>query len=366
MTFNGSRVRQARELRGLTQKELARRIGKSQAAIAYIERGFKLASAEMMEAIAKHTRFPLAFFRNEPFAEIPIESLMFRARASLTRRQAVEACRFAEVEYEVWDTLSEYVTSIPLKLNPIKGSPIDAARQVRATLGLSPDQPVAHLLNAIEMSGLAVLYVPVDLENVDAFSTFVHGDEESPIIAVCGNKPGDRVRWSVAHELGHIVLHSKHRLRPDEHVEADQFAGEFLLPEDALRREISTPVTLSGLAQLKPRWGVSIQALIRRAFDLRIISQRQYRYLFEKLSAKGWRRREPENLDIPAERPRALRKMAEIVYGSPIDYKKMATECNLSPETIRTMLEGFDSRQPSTPQESRPPVPFGKVIPMKL
>jgi len=75
------------------------------------------------------------------------------------------------------------------------------------------------------------------------------------------------------------------------------------------------PVTLATVAKLKPRWRVSIQALIRRARDLAIISDRQYHYLFQQLSARGWRKREPAQFDVAAEKPRAFRKMAEVLYG---------------------------------------------------
>jgi Zn-dependent peptidase ImmA (M78 family) len=85
------------------------------------------------------------------------------------------------------------------------------------------------------------------------------------------------------------------------------------MPEKAMRREITTPVTLTSLAALKPRWGVSIQTLIYRAHQLGIIADRQYRYLFEQISIRGWRTREPENLDIPVERSRTLRKIVELL-----------------------------------------------------
>src|ERR1700693_1826607 len=93
------------------------------------------------------------------------------------------------------------------------------------------------------------------------------------------------------------------RVDPDQEKRAYTFAAELLMPEAAMRREITGPITLSSLAVLKPRWRVSIQALIRRAYDLHLIGDRQYRYLFEQLSAKGWRSKEPSNLDIPIEKP---------------------------------------------------------------
>ncbi len=99
--FNGKRIRQARELRRLTQGELARLIGKSQAAIAHVERGFKEPSAELVSAVAVHTHFPISFFTTVPPVEFPGEVLLFRARATMTRRDAQAAARYAEVIFEM-------------------------------------------------------------------------------------------------------------------------------------------------------------------------------------------------------------------------------------------------------------------------
>ena len=77
--------------------------------------------------------------------------------------------------------------------------------------------------------------------------------------------------------------------------------AELLMPEAAMRHEIIPPVTLTGIARLKLKWKVSIQALIRRAYELSIITANQYKYLFTQLSARGWRTREP--VELLAEKP---------------------------------------------------------------
>jgi len=117
------------------------------------------------------------------------------------------------------------------------------------------------------------------------------------------------------------------------------------MPKSAMLQEIVPPVTLSSLADLKLRWGVSIQALIYRARDLGIITDRQFRYLFEQLSKHGWRKQEPDALAVPVERPRAVRKMAEILYGDPIDHKQLAARANFRPQFAKDILELHASRE---------------------
>jgi Zn-dependent peptidase ImmA (M78 family)/DNA-binding XRE family transcriptional regulator len=362
--FNPSRLRQARELRLLTQTELAKRVGRSQAAIANAEGSFNLPSPELVAALAAHTRFPAAFFSAEKSFDFSMESLMFRARSATTRREAVAACRYAEIVYELVLFLSRFVQPIPLRLQRSAGGvPGIVAQQTRRLLGIAPDEPIEHLIDALEKNGVLVLALPLDLKRIDAFSAWIPEPTPIPVIAICTGKPGDRLRWSVAHELGHLVLHGHlKQLRKEQHQEADQFAAELLLPEKPLRREIVTPVTLSSLAPLKPRWKVAVQALVYRAHELAIITKRQYGYLFEQIAARGWRVREPENLDVPLEKPRLLMKMAELAFGTPPNIGRIASEARLSPDMVAEILSGYDV---ITPGEQRPSYP-SKVIPFKL
>jgi Zn-dependent peptidase ImmA (M78 family) len=312
--------------------------------VANLEKGLLIPSQELLAEIANRTEFPVSFFAVDVQVEFAAESLMLRARAATTRRDLVSACRYAEIVYEVVScVLEHYSEPLPITIQRSSDSPIIAAQQARRLAGLPPDQPVPHVVNAIERSGIVVLALPVQLAEIDAFSLWVGPEPRKPIIALCDGKSGDRLRWSLSHERGHLGLHGnvKH-LRAQEHRDADEFAAEFLLPEIAMRRELVPPITLSSLAPLKVRWRVSIQALVRRAFELNIISQWQKQRLYEQIGAKGWRTREPANLDVPVEKPRALRQMAEIAYGRPINYARLAAESQLTVEMVRQIVEGYE------------------------
>src|SRR2546430_8912654 len=119
--------------------------------------------------------------------------------------------------------------------------------------------------------------------------------------------------------------------------QADRFAEAFLLPAAAMREALVPPITLTTLADLKARWGVSLQALIRRARTLEIITPSQYRSLSAQLGARGWRTQEP--IAVPVERPRALRQLAELLYGHPIETPRLADAMGLDPSFIQDLLE---------------------------
>jgi Zn-dependent peptidase ImmA (M78 family) len=142
----------------------------------------------------------------------------------------------------------------------------------------------------------------------------------------------------VADKLGHLVLHqvpegSLHAVEQ----QADAFAAAFPLPEAAMRKVLVPPITLTTLADLKARWGVSLQVLIRWALALECLTPSRYRSLYAQLGARGWRTH--ELVAVPVERPRALRQLAELLYCVPIDYPSLAHEMGLNPSFIQDLLE---------------------------
>ena len=138
--------------------------------------------------------------------------------------------------------------------------------------------------------------------------------------------------------------------------EAFEFSAELLMPEAAMRKELLAPVTLTSLSKLKPKWGVSIAALIRRAHDLSIITTRQYHYLFHQKTMLGMREREPENLNVPMEKPRLLRKMAELVYGSPIDFRQFSADTNIHPNELRGIIGDYEGQDSEVTVSAQPKI----------
>lgn len=345
MVISGERVKQAREIKQMTQKRLAELVGVSQAAIAQVESGAFIASDDLVSAIATQTGHPLSFFTQQPGPTFPLGSLLFRSHRSMTKKEMVSTSKSAEQVYELAVKLRARTRAMPVKIPKLSGMDAEhAAREMRRSLSLSQDDPIPHLLNLLEWNGVLVLSIS-NVKVRDAFSLWF---QDTPIIAVARDRPGDRGRLSVSHELGHLVLHhGKSRLEVDDS-EADDFAAEFLMPEVAMRREMKNPVTLSSLASIKPRWKVSIQALIRRAKDLSIITDRQYRYLFEQLSAMGWRTEEP--IKIEGEKARALRQMAEMIYGSPINFEQLNRDANIDIASLRELMDGYAGKQVDLPK----------------
>ena len=352
----GERVRQAREISGLTQKALALKVGVTQSYIAQIERERINPSDHLLNLIAEQTNVTPEFFEHPPVTDFPLGSLMPRARKTVKAIERDRAYQFTKLYVEQIRIMIEHLELPELILPNATGDPINSARLARSAFGIAPDKPLYHLANVLEQRGVIIVVLPFALDKLDAFSTWVMLDRARPLIALSAGKPGDRQRFSLAHEFAHVLLHRELRdYGPLLEQEANDFAGELLLPEAAMRNMLSGPLTLTFAASIKVRWGLSIQAIVRRARDVGIISERRYRYLFEQINRLGWRKQEPTNLDIPIEKPRAFKRMTELAYGVLSEKEELAEASRITTNMSVSILEQYAhalySPYPSETQE---------------
>ena len=178
----------------------------------------------------------------------------------------------------------------------------DAAITLRREWGLAPGA-VPQLIRLIEGAGGLVLVRDLGSRELDAVTQWMDGDP--PLFVISALAPADRFRFSLAHELGHVIMHDEPGLTALQERQADEFASEFLLPADAIRAELKRDrLDLPRLLTLKHRWGVSMAALLRRAATLGIVTDWQYRNLMVEMSALGYRTQEPS--DLVRENPRFI------------------------------------------------------------
>jgi Zn-dependent peptidase ImmA (M78 family) len=188
-----------------------------------------------------------------------------------------------------------------LDIDEYGGSPERIAQLIRAAWKL-PMGPVKNLVGAIENAGGIVVPCSFGTTKLDAVSQWPRN--MPPIFFINKDIPVDRWRFTLAHEVGHIVMHAIPT--PNAEKEADRFASEFLMPERMIRHDLDN-ITLEKAAALKPYWRVSIQALFRRAKDVGKMTDRRYISLCAYISKLGYRKIEP--VTIAPEEPTVLRNL---------------------------------------------------------
>ncbi|MEV6963424.1 XRE family transcriptional regulator [Streptomyces sp. NPDC051207] len=334
--IHGERVKQVREMHQMTQTELADVVpGLSQYQLSRIEKGGTQPDEETEALLAATLGVSGDFFKRQSVINLEALSPQLRARNRLTQRTKNAAMQWAKLVYEEYQNLSSSARSIPCRIPSMHGArPSEAAAKTREILGFTPSEPLPYLILAIERAGITVLGLPFKTENLDGFCAW-HGSE--PIIALLSDIPGDRVRFTVAHELGHLVLHEPGQAGSAIEAEADAFAAELLTPRSALAQVMPMRPTLSSLAMLKTQWGVSIKSLVRGAREIGVIDQERAISLYKQISARGWNRQEPGH--VPREKPRALRKLMEIHYGDGLSTTAVARGADWSEELAMKVLE---------------------------
>jgi Zn-dependent peptidase ImmA (M78 family)/transcriptional regulator with XRE-family HTH domain len=338
----GERVRHIRNYYGWSQDELARMAGVTQPAISLIERGGG-ASQETVEAIAKASQFSVEFLLRGPLPDLPKGSIKYRKTSAATVREDKRVRAHVRHTIEALQILSEVAKPPPVRLRPIKddeevdGDFIETlASDAREWLGVGPTDPIPNMTRAAERAGVVVIGSADVVGGHQGVSYWSVLPPSPPIIWVTRGLPGDRGRMTIAHELGHLVLHQLRQVDTKKaESEAFRFAGALLIPREAVMESIQTPVTLGHLAQAKARWGIAISALVRRCLDLGLIDVERRTSLEKQLSSRGWRKTEP--VEVPTESPVLMRRLMEKAFGT-AEPRRAARPIGVPPIATRDLV----------------------------
>lgn len=290
-------IQLVRVARGLTQTDLAKKAGLSQGVVSKAEAGTVELDADRLSAIATQLAVPVErLTSSEPTGGVLSACAFHRKRNSLpvsdaNRIRANLDLRRMQVEALV--PMSEF--GVTIERTPPSDddwdNPETIALGVRDAMSLG-DGPIPDLVAAVEATGAVVIVADLGAARIDAIGSWPSGHR--PVFMLNSRTSADRRRFTLAHELGHAVMHQLPT--EDQESEADRFASELLMPSNSIRDEL-TGLDLPKLVALKPRWGVSMAALIRKARDVGSITDHDYKQLNIALSTAGYRTNEPVPLD---------------------------------------------------------------------
>lgn len=294
-----SRLRIARIFRGLSQAELGALVGVSHQFIGYIETGRKTPTPLVTEAIATCLGFEPSFFSGPDLAEFRDDECYWRKQstpATAKQRALAHGTLFGLVVDYLDSVLRLPQDNVPNVAHVTSRDDIErAAERCRMQWGLGIDVPILNVTRAVERAGVVVTRFSGNAATIDAFSR-----PHRRSIIVLNNDKGSAARsnFDIAHECGHLVLHEG--IAPgttDIESQADQFASAFLMPRAGFVRDFPRPPKAvwsrhywDSLFSMKSEWRVSVAAIVRRAFDLRLIDAASYHRAYKYMSASGWLR----------------------------------------------------------------------------
>lgn len=322
-TINIERIKLARESRGYSQSALSKLLDTiSQSMLSKIEKGFAECSLETLNEISSVLNYPISFFYKKHQAYY-IKEFYYRKNLSttLTKNKILEA-KVNIISSHFSELLDNVEVDVNLPYTDIKEydlTPERFAEQVRGIFML-PKGPITDLINLLEKRG--VIIHELDFDETFKFSGInFHTREGIPVIMVNRNHSNSRKNFTIAHELGHLLMHEKFIVSDNMkeiESEANRFASNFLMPRSDIKADLFG-LTDSKLGSLKRYWKVSIQSLIYRAKDLGCISPDQYRRWVTKISYYGWRKKEP--FEFPISEPYLLGKIL-LLHFNELGYSK--------------------------------------------
>lgn len=315
----GSRIQQARKAAGLSLRALAEKAGVSAMAISKYENNQSVPSSGVLLALAKALGVRTEYFFRQ--VEIELEDVNHREHEALPKKEERKVLADVKEQLERWMTLEEILPSpwgtafsLPKKL-PRQIDHLDAIEEVAIALrghwsiGLGP---IPDLIDALESHGIKVLITRYDgHKHFNGLSARI---KEVPVVVVGQSWTGDRQRFTLAHELGHLVLHGRLSDGLDEEVACHRFAGAFLVPKPkvlATLGEKRSWLEPRELHLLKQEWGLSMMAWSFRAKNLGVINQQTNREIWSQYM-RAWKdaKQEPGEV-VKAEQPRLF---AQSVY----------------------------------------------------
>ncbi len=360
--FIGSRLRTAREARGLTASSLAELVGVTKASISLYETGGASPQPETLENIVELLNFSIAYFLMPENPKEERNPIFFRSMASATKMARSRGLRryewlseiitpaikeyvkFPRVNFPVMDTSTDFKK---LSFDDIETIAIDVRRFWK--LG---DGPISDLVLLLENNGAVVTRIELYADNLDAFSRWCSADRTPYLILGADKQSAVRSRFDAAHELGHLVLHrniepkylnsaSDFKLIEQQ---AHRFAAAFLVPATTFAKDFYAP-TLDSFRVLKSKWIVAIGVLIKRAGDLNFIDERGEQRLWINYNRRGWRRSEPLDDKIPIEQPRLLYRAIEtLLFEGVLTIEQLLSKIILSArdiEELTTLPSGY-------------------------
>ena len=306
----GEAIETARRSRGLTQPEVAELAGITQAALSRYENDQRTPEPEVLQRLADALGVTVELLEGADRMKgaMAVDAHMRRrktAKPTIWRQLEARLNMLRLHTRHLFEEVSLQSEQIIPQFDPVETTPADAARLTRMQWRM-PSGPVRDLTAWVEAAGCVIIEEDFDTARVDGLSQWI-GDH--PVILLNRHSPTDRKRLTLAHELGHLCLHSID-VTEDMEADANMFAAEFLMPAETIRPQLRN-LTLGRLADLKREWGVSMQAIIERAYHLKTLTAAQRTSFYKRFSAAGWRTTEPISDELPPEHPRLARNIGD-------------------------------------------------------
>lgn len=296
------RLKSARLMKGFSLQDLGNALSNqlSRQALHRYEKGEVMPDNDKINLLSKALGVnPDYFFRR---TKVEIGEIEYRKLSKIPRK---EASIIKEKTKEYLSRYLELEEILGLRVefeNPLKNLAAItsyeqvniAANQLREYWNLG-NGAIFNVVELLEDKNIKVVKLDVN-DDFDGLQTFVNGS--IPVIAynvLKINKP-DRIRFTLLHELAHLLLTFGDITLKQKETLCFQFAGAMLLPEKTIKAELGdrrNKLSINELGNIKKQYGISMQAIVMRAKDCGIINEHYTKQFFFFIKQMNWKIDEP-------------------------------------------------------------------------
>ena len=297
------RLLRARKASGLSMSSLAKEVGISANAIKKYEHGENMPSSGKLLKLSKSLGVRSEYFFRP--TKVKLSGIEYRKRASTPQKTLDRINGDVLDQAEQWTELLEFY---PDSVRPVPKFklPINLPEKVDTSedIELIADQmrlewnlgfnPIPDMIDTLESKGLMIICTHVEVDN--KFDGLAGNIEGAPVVVVSVHQAGDRQRFTLAHELGHLVLNGRLPEDMDEEKACNHFAGALLLPKKAITEHLGEKrraIEPRELYMLKHEFGMSMMGILIRSGQAGIISQSLQKSYYIQFNKLRWRTKEP-------------------------------------------------------------------------
>jgi Zn-dependent peptidase ImmA (M78 family) len=336
--FNPSRLDLARRRRGVTKRDLGLAVGVPARTLTSWYRLERIPGDSKVKALAEYLQFPQSFFYGSDLDEPPPDSASFRALSRLAARTRDQVLAAGALGIAISDWIAERFRLPEVDIPAYQyADPEEAAIEIRSKWGLG-EQPIANMVRLLELHGVRVFSLFEESHDIDAFSFW---RDDTPYVFLSTRKTSERSRMDAAHELGHLILHSRLNDRTSriEEDEAMRFASAFLMPEGSVLARVRRGASMNEIIAAKQYWVVSLAALTYRMRKVGMLTGWEYQTRFKEIGRHNYREQEPES--APRERSEVLSKVFQLLAEDGTHVSQVAGMLSIYPNELNKLLFGF-------------------------
>lgn len=283
------RIQNARLLRGLSQQDVADELGVSKQMISKYEKGTAMPTSHRLIKLSKLFNLKIDYFFNS--FKVDIGEVNFRKKSTFSKKRQNSLKEQIKISLENYLWIEDALSIDYSFENKIKDCAISSIKDIEvAVLKLKKEwdigtDPIHNIVQLLEDKEIKVIELYDVDEKFDGLATYVNG--KYPVIVVNGNFPVERKRFTLLHELGHLLLNLPNCEISEEENFCNKFASEFLLPKNIVINDFGgkrNHITINELIATQKKYGISIPAILYKLVDAGILSKDKQKQFYIKMN----------------------------------------------------------------------------------